>query len=101
LPASDAQVQAWSDQRTRPRAEMIRTLYNLLVSDINSIEDVYQACAQQSPTWADARTDGPPHLLGPSDVLAMNSLTHAIKDAIDNSGQWAVAQKACVRAPGA
>jgi hypothetical protein len=99
MPATDQQVQQWADQRVRPRAEQIRALYNALVSDIATVEDVYQACIAQSPTWADGRQDGPPHLLAPADVLSMNTLAHAIKDAIDNSGQWATVQKSCVTAP--
>jgi hypothetical protein len=98
--ATDEQVQNWSDQRTRVRAEQIRALFIAITADIAQIADVYTACTQQSPTWEDARVDGPPHLLSPSDLLAINTLVNDIKTAIDNSGQYAVCQAACVRAPG-
>lgn len=97
MAASDAQVQAWSDQRSRPRSEQIRDLYNSLVLDIAQIDDVYAACTAQSPTWTDQRRDSPPHLLGPSDILAINSMAHAIKDAIDSNGGMPVILKAIVR----
>lgn len=63
--ATDVQVQNYSDSRVRPRAEEIRALYLACKDDKAAIDDVYTALTEQSPTWSDNRTDGPPHLLTP------------------------------------
>lgn len=95
--ASDAQVQSWSDQRTRPRSEQIREIYNSIVLDIAQIDDVYAACTQETPTWTDKRGDFPPHFLTHNDILAVNAMVNAIKAAIDNNGGLSVVLKLCVR----
>ena len=113
--ATDQQVQQYVDGRTRPRAEQIRNLIASCDDDKSAIDDVYAALTQPSPTWADARTDGPPHLLAPADVLAWNTfitrLTQVVHGTLatdadriaacnDMAGQWPVVQKCCVRALG-
>jgi hypothetical protein len=95
--ASDTQVQQFVSGRVRPRAEATRTLAIAFDDDIASIDDVYNALNVGSPTWTDNRTDGPPHLLTPSDVLAFNAFMHDIRDAIKNHAQYPVVLKACVR----
>lgn len=95
--ASDAQVQAFVNTRIRPHAELTRALQALFSDDISAIDDIYNALNVGSPTWSDNRTDGPPHLLTPSDVLAINAFLHDIRDAIVNHGQYAIVLKACVR----
>lgn len=97
MSASNAQVQAFVDNRIRPRCEQVRALVIAIADDIAVIDDIYAALNVQSPTWADGRTDSPPHLAAPTDVLAINSLLHAIQDAVNNSGQYPIAQKLCVR----
>lgn len=97
--ATDQQVQNYVNERVRPHAEVARNLALAYDDDIASIDDVYNALNVQSPTWVDNRTDGPPHLLTPSDVLAINSFMHDIRDAIKNHGQYAIVLKACVRSP--
>ncbi len=77
--ATNAQMQAYADQRVRVRAEQLRDLFNACADDKESIDDVY-ARASGSNAWADARTDGPPHLLqagnsaNPDDMLNFNAL---------------------------
>ncbi len=96
--ATNQQVQNYVDQRVRPHAENVRALALALDDDISAIDDVYAALNVQSPTWADSRTDAPPHLLAPSDVLAFNVFMHDIRDAIKNHAQYPIVLKACVRA---
>ncbi len=97
MAATVEQVQAFADQRVRPHSEMARTLALMFSDDIAVIEDVYNALNVQSPEWSDSRTDGPPHLLTPADILAYNSFMHDIRDAIVNNAQYPVILKACVR----
>lgn len=93
--ANNAQVQHFVDERIRVRAEQIRSLYVAIKDDKAAIDDVYGALNQQSPTWTDSRTDGPPHLLTPSDVLAINAFYDSIISAVDNQGQYPIVLKAC------
>lgn len=105
--ATNQQVQRYVNERFRPFAEAARLLYLQAKDDRASIDDVYAACAQQSPTWTDDRNDGPPHLLVPQDVLAFNAFLANLVMAIEGtgdgntlgqiSGNWATVQKACVR----
>lgn len=97
MAASDLQVQNFVDQRVRVHCELARQLALAYDSDIASVDDIYAALTAPSPTWTDDRKDGPPHLLTPSDVLAINSFMHDIRDAIKNNPQYAVVLKACVR----
>ncbi len=105
--ASDKQVQSYSDQRVRPRAEQARSLIAAFRDDEAAIGDVYAACAQQSPTWTDSRMDGPPVLLTPQTILVFNSVavlllkcidgTATAQDVANLSANWSVFQSACVR----
>lgn len=112
--ATNAQVQNWADQRTRPRSEQLRALLLALESDNASIADVYENLTN-SPTWDDSRGDGPPHLLVPGDVLAVNTVSvqlaailrgtlanDAAKIAAVNdvAAQLPIMLKACVRGVG-
>lgn len=98
MSASNLQVQAFVNERIRPRSEQIRSVFLAMDGDISSIDDIYNALNVGSPTWTDNRTDGPPHLLMPSDVLAINAFLHDIRDAIKNHAQYPIVLKACVRA---
>ncbi len=97
--ATNLQVQQFVDQRVRPHCELARQLTILLDDDHATIEDVYNSLNQQSPTWTDSRTDGPPHLLTPSDVLAFNTFMEEVRAYLKNHAQYPVVLKACVRAP--
>ena len=99
--ATDLQVQNFVDQRIRPRMEQIRALLVDLQDDKAAIDDVYAALTQDTPTWTDARTDGPPHLLTPGDIININSLITNLITAISGDAQYPVALKACVRSIGA
>ncbi len=98
--ATDQQVQAFVDRYIRPSAEQSRSLALFLDSGIAVIDDTYNALNGPSPTWTDTRTDFPPHLLSPSDVLAINSFWHDVRDAIKNHAQYPIVLKACVRPVG-
>ncbi len=95
--ATDAQVQNYVNTRVRPHAEFTRALNLMLADDISAISDIYAALTQQSPTWQDNRTDGPPALLIPSDVLAFNAFMHDVQSFIANHAQYPIVLKACVR----
>jgi hypothetical protein len=95
--ATDAQVQQYVNERIRVRAEQCRALLNALLDDKAAIDDVYAACAAESPTWTDQRTDGPPHLLAPSDVLAYNAFITALIPNIRDAADYPAVAKACVR----
>jgi hypothetical protein len=94
--ATDEQVQQFVDQRIRPRAEQARLLLLAMQDDVALIDDVYEALATD-PTWTDARTDGPPHLLTASDVLAIHSFATAMIAAMNGHAQLPVVREACVR----
>jgi len=96
--ASDQQVQQFVDQRLRPRSEAARALLLSIEDDIAAIDDVYAALTAPAPTWSDDRTDGPPHLLTASDVLAINTFINDVRTAIRNNAQLPIVLKACVRA---
>lgn len=97
--ATDQQVQVFVDARIRIRAEQCRALLNALLDDKGAIDDVYVAC-NESPTWTDDRTDGPPHLLAPSDVLSYNAFITALISNIRDAADYPAVVKACVRPVG-
>lgn len=117
MAATNAQVQQWSNERTRPRCEQIRHLLLAMEDDNASIDDVY-ANLTDNPDWTDSRTDAPSHLLTPSNLLAINAFSDnlakiirgdlagendatkaAAVDAVAN--QLAIVFDACVRPQGA
>jgi hypothetical protein len=69
--ATNEQVQAFADQRIRPRCEQIRNLYLACKDDVSAIGDVYENIAAGSD-WTDTRTDNPPHLMTPNDIIGWN-----------------------------
>lgn len=114
--ATNAQMQAFADDRVRRRAEQARALYLACKDDKAAIDDVY-ARANGSNRWDDARTDGPPHLLqsgnsaNPDDMNVYNAWITALISIIDGTGDdaanaaalrsnWAAFQRACVRPVG-
>lgn len=109
--ATDAQVQQFVNERIRPVSEQARSLY-LTCKDIKAaIDDVYAALTQPTPTWTDNRTDAPPHLLTPSDVLAVNTFITQLIALVEGTfpdvgtansaaGQYPIVLKACVRPVG-
>ena len=116
--ATDQQMQTYCDSRIRIRAESLRAIYYAITDDKASITDEY-ARAVSNSAWADARTDGPPHLLqsgnsaNPDDLLNYNAFMSALKNLIDGtsvangssvaadaatlSSTWPVLMRACVR----
>jgi hypothetical protein len=121
MAATDAQMQAYCDQRIRPRAEQLRALLNAIADDKAAISDEY-ARAVSASAWADARTDGPPHLLqsgnsaNPDDLLNYNAIISALTNLVNGTsvangstvatdaatlhGNWSVLMNACVRPVG-
>jgi hypothetical protein len=97
--ATDQQVQTFVNERIRTVAESARALKITLDDHIAAIGDVYAALTQASPTWADSRGGGVPHLLTPADVLAINTFMNNVRDAIQNNAQYPVVLKACVQPP--
>lgn len=96
MAATDEQVQQFVNQRIRVRAEQIVKLLVAMEDDRATIDDVYAACSD-SPTWEDNRTDGPPHLMTPSDVLAVNAFMADTITAMRAHGSFANVRNACVR----
>jgi hypothetical protein len=105
--ATNQQVQSFCDTRIRPRAEQFRTIIAALRDDQAVIADVYQNANDAASTFADNRTDGPPHLLQKSDVLVFNAISVLLLKVIDGTAvtadvqqiaaNWPVFMQACVR----
>lgn len=89
--ATDLQMQVFCDTRIRVRAEAIRDLMRLIIDDKNLIGDEYTR-ATSNVAWADARGDGPPHLLqsgnsaNPDDLLNYNALASNLQWLLSNIG---------------
>jgi hypothetical protein len=96
--ATSQQIQRFANERVRVRAESVRALLQAMKDDRASIDDVYQGLTNSESGWVDGRTDGPPHLLAASDILAFNTFEANIIAAIEGDPQLAVVLKACVRA---
>jgi hypothetical protein len=97
MPATDQQVQNYADQRVRPWSEQLRAAYLAAKDHKAAIDDVYAALTQESPTWDDSRTDGPPHLMAGNDVLAWNAFVSAFIDFVEGDANYAKVLQACVR----
>lgn len=111
MAATNAQVQQWSNERTRVRSEQVRALRIALTDDNASIGEVYDNLTN-SPDWTDNRNDAPPSLLGPSDLLAINTLSVNLAAILNGTlstdqskidavnaiqGQLAIVTKCCVQ----
>jgi len=98
MAASDQQVQQFVNERVRVRAEQLRAVLLAMKDDKAAIDDVYDALdPPQNATWTDQRSDGPPYLLTPADVLAYNAFITAAIAFIEGHADWAVVQQGCVR----
>ena len=91
MAASNQQVQQWANERTRVRAEQIRALKIAIEDDVAVFDDVYANLAN-SPTWDDDRTDGPPHLLTPNDLLGIHTFNVGFLAFLDQTVQDAAAK---------
>jgi hypothetical protein len=96
-PATNQQVQTFSDTIMRPLSEVFRNLLFECQSCSGSIGSVYSALTEENPTWTDSRTDGPPNLLQPSDLLALNAFFDAFIAWAQGQSGWTVIMAACVR----
>lgn len=108
--ATNQQVQTFVNERMRPYCEAIRAVKLETDDNEGAIGDIY-ANLNNNPDWTDNRTDGPPSLLAPSDVLAWNTFMFHFKRLIDGCASdaeriasanevkngWATILKACVR----
>lgn len=98
--ATDQQMQVFCDQRIRPFAEAWELAVVQARGHKLAIDDCY-ARASGSNAWADARTDGPPHLMqagnsaNPDDLLAFNALISALIDLADGTPANDAAKVAC------
>ena len=97
MAATNIQVQQYVNERVRVRAEQLRAVYLAMQDDKAAIDDVY-ANLSGTPDWTDNRTDGPPALLEPSDVLAYNAFLTAAIAFFEGDSNWPVVRAACVRA---
>lgn len=98
--ATNTQVQRWSDERTRVRAEQARTLVHALEGDTGDVFESVFLNLNGSPDWEDDRTDGPPNLMTPGDLLAVNSFCADVLAYIKAHGSYPNILKACVRPVG-
>jgi hypothetical protein len=73
--ATNAQMQAYADERIRPFAESLRLLLAQAQDHLAAITDEY-ARATSGPIWNDARSDGPPHLLASGPGSSPDDLTN-------------------------
>lgn len=106
MAATDQQMQHYSDERIRVRAEQFRALINACRDDKAAIDAVYDRAANGA-AWADSRTDGPPKLLASQDVLTFNAFVSLFLSCIDGAAvtadvvslhaNLAPFQAACVR----
>lgn len=113
--ATDAQMQAYANDRVRKHAEALRALRVEFLDDKAAIDDIYSRAVGLN-RWTDARNDGPPHLLisgnsaSPDDMLNFNSFISlfekfmsgtfaTVNEANSAAAQWTVLQRACVRPP--
>lgn len=110
MAATNEQVQVWSNERTRVRAEQVRSLMLAMEGDNGAIGEVY-ANLTDNPTWDDNRPDAPANLV-PGDVLAINTVSVQLAKILrgqlandaekvaacnDVAAQLPVVLKACVR----
>lgn len=94
--ATNQQVQSFSDVKTRPLCELAETLYLKAKVFKSQVDDVY-ANLTNNPTWTDTRTDGVPHLAGPSDLLAVNTWVNDFISMYEANSQKAIVEKLVVR----
>lgn len=108
--ASNAQVQNFVDDYYRPIAQQVAALKLQIEVAQSLISDVYANLTASNPstTWTDSVTDGPPHMLQPSDVLSMNTYLSGLLQVITGTvpsgqeasvvdaiaGQWPIMQLA-------
>ena len=97
MAATNLQIQKWSDERTRVRAEQIRALLLAMEDDRAVFDDVYAGLTAPGADWEDDREDGPPNLLTRNDLLGINAFIDSIKTAMRAHDQLPVVLQACVR----
>lgn len=94
----EQQCQQWSDEVTRPLCEATRSLLAAYDDWHNRFGDLY-AYLNGTPTWEDNRTDGPPHAVLASDLLAINTFVENMRTAISGDAQLPIVLKVCARTP--
>lgn len=80
--ATNAQMQAYADQRVRTAAETWRDFIASLRDHKAGIDSVYER-AVSANAWSDSRTDGPPKLLTSQDMLNFNSFITFLLKLVD------------------
>lgn len=94
--ATNNEVQLWSDQRDRVRAEQIRALVISLQGDTGSAFESVFLNLTNSPDWTDNRNDVPNNLT-PDNLLAINAFNADVLAFILAHASYPITQKACVR----
>lgn len=105
MAVTDTQIQNSFDQDVRPLCNTLVVLLQRLNQFAAGADDLYAGINDSS--WADARTDGPPHLAEKSDWYAFNTFQTMLKkciagtatsqDIADLAAQWAIVQKLATR----
>jgi len=106
MAATNAQVQSSMDQDVRPICNELIKLTNRVAMFTAGAADIYSYLSGEN-SYADNRTDGPPHLATNSDWLAFNALavvwpkivagTATTGDVATFAAQWPIVQKLCTR----
>lgn len=108
--ATNEQVQAFVNERVRPLSELVRKTMIMATDFKDSFGDIKLNVNNPATTWADNRTDGPPFLLTPSDIMECSRFvddlltfkdgTFADLTAANRGGlKWPKMLQACVRPP--
>ena len=97
MPATNAQVQQYVNDRVRPWSESLRAAYLQAKDHKAAIDDVYANVADAASTWADGHTGNPPHLLTKADVLAWNAFVTGFIAFVEGDANYSKALQACVR----
>lgn len=98
--ATNTQVQNYSDTVIRPLCEQIRALQIACASVKATIGDIYaNLTATPATTWTDGNTSNPPHLLQPSDILAVNTVVTGLLSLLGGDGNAANMSNAVAQYP--
>jgi hypothetical protein len=86
--ATNQQVQNFSDQKVRPLCEQFVSFVQNLQMALSQMGDINANLTATNPTttWLDVRTDAPPHLAQPGDLLAVAAASAAFGRVLAGTG---------------